>query len=1734
MKNNIFKLDKRNTLRFLLLCLLYGTGTVAASTLCPDSPDSCVIDQLPYVQKFNNSVGGFLPCWYRMNGDSSYFGNIHITTQDSVSYLSIQSNYYASSQYVALPSIDETLADTSSMFLFLDYSSQIKYYNFSHELGLMTNPNDPSTFSRICYLPRTPSNQLATNKLAIALNNLGAGQHIAVKTNIPASDNDHTWIYSVEIDHLPECGLVYNASWSRISGYGALLKWDYLPGWSDDSTVFTIAVYRDSDTSLVDVITTRKQQALIHGLQPNYTYYTAVITPTCGEGTDTASSTRRDTVTFCTGFLSQCNQPLLALSECSGDSATIQWVPQTGDTAWNIYIMNGAYWDLLESHYRDSSYTLHNLQPGVTYTVRVTSLCDIYGEWLFNTLSFYPKCQTEIVPYYESFDRSDLNCWENPTDPISLFSRTILRIPPQRPTVLPVLDQPLNTLAISGEMIGSGLIVGIVPEGGILPNDFLPLDTLNNVYDTCWESFYYSFSHSPHTTGRIVLMNANPSVSTLQMIYIDNLFVNIDNGCPRPCHLYDSAITAHSALLGWQSEGDVWSYEVEYGPNGFEHGTGTTLTVMNTPITLSGLNSGSNYEVYIRSRCSDGDSSIWSFPINFTTSCSDISSLPWYEDFDSWYDETDPSHRPPCWSYYNYRNYSRVGMYRLSDGNTAKALWLHQETSSLPRLGRIIRTQTLQTSLTAWHDDSFYSNYDSPLLIVGVSHAPTNPSSFTPIDTLHLTKQPTTYNVAFNNYSDTGRYVTLKPIFNINETKVLLDDISIDILPDCISPYMLSVDSIGTTEATLHWIERGSATEWEIEYGLHGFQSGTRIVTANNTFILSGLIPNNEYEYRVRSICNNAGPYGWSDTSEWSYQSLTFTTFPTPAQVPYHCDFEDTIEYRNWVDISKAPFAWRRSVVDTSSEAYGYSFVFNNDSNQYRDNLIINGTLFRDIDFGPRDTMDAESAYSHTLIFRHKAGIMTGPYPAHYSNHAHCRAVLCINDLIEPLAPSNSLMMSPWGPIDSLVVIADSLLYDDWSFSFDSRENASNNALYDTWVTDTIELTDLYGVHRLTFFISSSFKWDSILFFTIDDIHIIPTSCPKPTNLHVVDIGAHSANLAWRGLSDGQYLVSYHPIDMPDSLMFDTVEGRNITLVGLSPLITYSAQVQLMCDSGVLSNPSSIVFTTLLCDSLRCDSAAVDSSIGNRSSLLPVSFSDSYSYSQQIFPASCFAGAGTINAINLSYTLTDSGTSVNNYTVFLGHTDKQAFSNNDDFVDPVQMSLVYTGPLPTADGWAKIILQAPFYYNGESNLVLAIGNSANTAKPMACLVNPTPHHSSILLRSSTPINASSLYSLQHEAGLRSSHPLHCQAIFEFCPACACASPTILPPLLRVRHCTLRWRDLHADAYQLSYRSLSNPQWDTTFTITDTSFHIAHVVPDQDYVYRVRQICTDTSVHQWAYGYFRTSPSLCPIPENLHLADLNPDGATLQWTPDDDFLFFNLHVFNSVFDTLITTSDSLFTIQRLYYGVVYKAAVQANCFPGMPAGEWSDTISFTTPTCPDVTNLTYTNLRSNSVDLDWLSEDTISLWEISYGPRDFHYQQGTSIFADHHPYTLTNLESEMEYDVYVRSVCGSGFPSEHWSNVISFTTQYAGIESRPTAYGFSISPNPTKSHLTVTLGENIEGPARLTVRDAQGRTVHQTYLAPDTRQIVFTMNSETISSAHGIYFITITASNFSGTRKFIVE
>ncbi|MBO4740836.1 MAG: hypothetical protein J5605_04235, partial [Bacteroidales bacterium] len=66
------------------------------------------------------------------------------------------------------------------------------------------------------------------------------------------------------------------------------------------------------------------------------------------------------------------------------------------------------------------------------------------------------------------------------------------------------------------------------------------------------------------------------------------------------------------STVTWSECGTATQWEVEYGRQGFAIGNGTRVTVNNTPTyTLSGLNAGTVYDVYVRSFCAPNDQSSW-------------------------------------------------------------------------------------------------------------------------------------------------------------------------------------------------------------------------------------------------------------------------------------------------------------------------------------------------------------------------------------------------------------------------------------------------------------------------------------------------------------------------------------------------------------------------------------------------------------------------------------------------------------------------------------------------------------------------------------------------------------------------------------------------------------------------------------------------------------------------------------------------------------------------------------------------------------------------------------------------------------------------------------------------------------------------------------------------------------------------------------------------------------------
>ena len=102
-------------------------------------------------------------------------------------------------------------------------------------------------------------------------------------------------------------------------------------------------------------------------------------------------------------------------------------------------------------------------------------------------------------------------------------------------------------------------------------------------------------------------------------------------------------ITESMATLDWNTlSTPVTGWEVEYGPYGFTHGNGTTLTLSDSTATLTGLDANTTYTAYVRSDCGGGEFSNW-ISVTFSTACGTVTP-PYFQDYPGGCPQVQKSH----------------------------------------------------------------------------------------------------------------------------------------------------------------------------------------------------------------------------------------------------------------------------------------------------------------------------------------------------------------------------------------------------------------------------------------------------------------------------------------------------------------------------------------------------------------------------------------------------------------------------------------------------------------------------------------------------------------------------------------------------------------------------------------------------------------------------------------------------------------------------------------------------------------------------------------------------------------------------------------------------------------------------------------------------------------------------------------------------------------------------------
>ncbi len=112
----------------------------------------------------------------------------------------------------------------------------------------------------------------------------------------------------------------------------------------------------------------------------------------------------------------------------------------------------------------------------------------------------------------------------------------------------------------------------------------------------------------------------------------------------------------------------------------------------------------------------------------------------------------------------------------------------------------------------------------------------------------------------------------------------------------------------------------------------------------------------------------------------------------------------------------------------------------------------------------------------------------------------------------------------------------------------------------------------------------------------------------------------------------------------------------------------------------------------------------------NTSMALPIYGDYNYSYSQTIYLQNEINHQGQITKLRYLFKDGFFTNNSNNWNIYMAHTPKNSFDNENDWISPANLTFVYSGEItfPQAGEWLEINLENPFIYNNADNLVIAV------------------------------------------------------------------------------------------------------------------------------------------------------------------------------------------------------------------------------------------------------------------------------------------------------------------------------------------------------------------------------------------------------------------------------------------
>ncbi|MCL2435674.1 MAG: fibronectin type III domain-containing protein, partial [Lentimicrobiaceae bacterium] len=590
----------------------------------------------------------------------------------------------------------------------------------------------------------------------------------------------------------------------------------------------------------------------------------------------------------------------------TNNSAVLQWtdcpIGMEYFIEWKAYSANWgenpAYTAMVDQG--TETYTISNLLSNTLYNARIRTNCMVRngnGDWV--TINFRTDCGiiTEL-PYFEDFDTYNTagtafaTCWERYNDgavststpnfdpytghnspPCVYFGGTDATLVSQ-PFIMDIKDFQVNLWVLKGSSTGTFEVGYLATPAD--PTTFVALETLDDVFNV-WTQHSVSLSGAPEGVKQIAFRGYS--------YYLDDILVF------EPDNFIDAEIVAITAppTLGMNFTNEQVKAVVKN--NAANPLSGFTLTlevndifvvtenfegailpneqVTYTFTALANISAGGAHTITVTvNAAGDVVPENNSKTITVTNQICPLLTrelLPLMENFDSFGADYNTDNFPECWQRMATTSWSPV-IYPFQYFSSPNCLFMNQVSGGvsdyaivvLPQIDPSVGMDELRLKFKLRGTDNTHP------LLVGIMTNPSDPNSFELVEAVYNILQVTyeDMTVLFNQYTGTGRFIAFKVVggpggFGGSGTTAYIDDLVLELLPQCSEVANLAFSNVSTTSAMATWSDgtMGTPTSYTVEIRAAGTGTWTTYSTTNRSYIFTGLLEATKYEVRIFTNC---------------------------------------------------------------------------------------------------------------------------------------------------------------------------------------------------------------------------------------------------------------------------------------------------------------------------------------------------------------------------------------------------------------------------------------------------------------------------------------------------------------------------------------------------------------------------------------------------------------------------------------------------------------------------------------------------------------------------------------------------------------------------------------------------------------------------------------------------------------------------------------------------------------